>query len=304
MQAAWHDIFFTSRDGLRLYGRHYQAAPSQRRPVLCLPGLTRNARDFHALAVHLSSASKAPRDVFAIDYRGRGRSDWDADWRNYALEVELFDLMDFMTLAGLHDAAIIGSSRGGLLAMILGLYRPTSIGLAILNDIGPVVEREGMLRMVAYVGRVPLPSTWDEATELVRGMSQRQFPAVQAAQWGTIARQWYNDDNGRPSPGYDDKLGKAVSLLDGPIPPLWSEFQSLSRVPTLVIRGERSDILTERTVDDMRARHPGLEAMVVAGQGHSPLLMDVATHTAIEGFLALHDRPVARGRRQGLHAAA
>lgn len=289
MNEAWRDIYFTSRDGLRLYGRHYPAPASSRRPVLCLPGLTGNSRDFHLIAMHLSRESERPRDVYTVDYRGRGRSAHDPDWRNYAIQVELGDVLDFMTVTGLADAALIATSRGGLIAMIMGLFRPGGIGLVVLNDVGPVIERDGLVRMIAYVGRVPLPASWPEATALVRGIGERQFPAVPEALWETIARQIYNDDNGRPAPGYDKHLARSVSLLDGPIPPLWAEFQSLSRVPLLVVRGERSDMLSERTVDDMRARHPSLENIVVPGQGHAPLLMDVPTVGAVERFLLTHD---------------
>lgn len=307
MTEAWRDIYFTSRDGLRLYGRHYPAAtPSPtRRPVLCLTSLTGNSRDFHLIASHLARASEQSRDVYTLDYRGRGRSAYDPDWRNYAMQVELGDVLDFMTVTGLRDAAVIGTSRGGLLAMVLGLTRPGSIGLAVLNDIGPVIERDGLVRMIAYVGRVPLPASWAEAIALVRGINERHFPAVPEGLWETIARQTYNDDNGRPAPGYDKHLARAVSLLDGPAPALWAEFQSLARVPLLVVRGERSDMLAERTVDDMRARHPSLETVLVPGQGHAPLLMDVPTVGAIERFLATHDRSgqsTERTRRRSVFA--
>ncbi len=156
----WSDIRFTARDGLRLYARHYAVPGSTRRPVLCLAGLTRNGRDFHDLATALASADDAGRDVYTLDCRGRGNSEHDPDWKNYSLLVEVNDALDFMTMRGLHGAAVIGTSRGGLLAMTIAVLRPAAIGAAVLNDIGPVVEREGLARIVAYVGRMPLPADW------------------------------------------------------------------------------------------------------------------------------------------------
>ena len=155
------------------------------------------------------------RDVYSLDYRGRGRSQHDPDWKNYSILIELNDVLDFMTMKGLHHAAVIGTSRGGLIAMLMGVLRPAAIGAVVLNDIGPVIEREGLARIVAYVGRVPLPADWKEATELVHEMNRRQFPAVPAEQWGEFARQVFNDDNGLPAPAYDPKLAKAISLMDG-----------------------------------------------------------------------------------------
>ena len=128
------------------------------------------------------------RDVYALDYRGRGRSQNDPDWKNYSVLVELNDVLDFMTMKGLDRAAVIGTSRGGLIAMLMAVLRPNAMGAVVLNDIGPVIEREGLARIVAYVGRVPLPADWEEATELVTEMNRRQFTAVPAEQWAEFAR--------------------------------------------------------------------------------------------------------------------
>lgn len=286
----WRDIFYTARDGLRLYARHYPAPGSRLRPVVCLAGLTRNSRDFHDIASVLSSpAQSRPRDVYALDYRGRGRSAYDPDWRNYQVLNELLDVLDFMTIAGLADAAIIGTSRGGILAMIMAAARPGNIGAVVLNDIGPLIEREGLLRIISYVGRVPLPATWQEAGELVRSMNQRQFPAIPAQMWESIARQFYTDEDGRPAHGYDQELNKSASVLDGPLPELWAQFKALSRIPAMVLRGEMSDILSVATAQRMQREHPDLTLLTVAGQGHAPLLRDQASILAVMDFLARAD---------------
>jgi pimeloyl-ACP methyl ester carboxylesterase len=293
---AWEDIRFTARDGLKLYARRYRAPGSRRKPVLCLAGLTRNSRDFHDLAVALSRAANA-RAVYALDCRGRGLSDRDRDWRNYAVPVEMLDVLDFMTVAGLHGASVIGTSRGGLIAMVMAVAQPTSLGAVVLNDIGPVVELEGLMRISGYVGKIPNPASWKEAADLVAALGRNAFPAVGQAEWEEVARQWFNDSNGRPVPGYDPAIAKTVSVKDGPIPALWPQFGALARVPLLVIRGENSDILSTATVRAMQERHPNCSSLSVPGQGHAPLLRDAATIGGIDRFLAAADagRRVAAG---------
>jgi len=290
------DVPFTARDGLRLYARRYPArdlSRPPRRPVLCLPGLTRNGRDFHDLALHLSSVPGAARDVYTLDSRGRGLSENDPDWRNYAVPIEMLDVADLITCAGLVGCAIIGTSRGGLIAMLLAAAVPSSFGPVVLNDIGPVIERGGLARISAYAGRLPLPGSWTEATKLVRDMNARAFPAVPDEKWEQVARQWFNDRNGRPAPGYDAKISNSMSVLDGPVPALWPQFEALKSHPMMVLRGENSDILSASTVEEMRRRHPMFTDMLVKGQGHAPLLAEKATMSNIAAFLEATDTMIA-----------
>lgn len=287
-------MHYTARDGLRLYARHYAAPESSRRAVLCLAGLTRNSRDFHDLASVLSDARGHRRNVYCLDYRGRGRSEYDGDeGKSYTVMTELGDVLDFMALAGLHDAAVVGTSRGGIIAMAMAAVRPAAIGAAVLNDVGPVLERDGLARIIAYVGRVPLPGTWAEATQLVKNLNTRAFPHETDATWESVARQQFNDEAGHPAPGYDPKLAKALSLTDGPAPALWPQFEALRRVPLLAIRGATSDILSAATLAEMQRRHPDCETITIADQGHAPLLKDQASIGAIYQFLLTHDRVVA-----------
>lgn len=289
LEQAYRDIYFTARDGLRLYGRHYPAAfqnSAQRRPVVCLAGLTRNGRDFHVIAEALSQHAEAPRDVYTFDYRGRGLSENDPDWRNYSVPLEMTDVLDFMTVTGTAGAAILGTSRGGLIAMVMAVAQPRSVGPVVLNDIGPVIDQKGLGRIAAYVGRIPLPASWKEAGALVQDMGKRAFPAISAAEWEEVARQWFNERDGRPAPGYDPALSNALSVLDGPIPQLWPQFEALKRVSVLVLRGETSDILSTETVEEMARRHPALSTYVVKGQGHAPLLRDRESIDAVARFLA------------------
>lgn len=286
--ARYDDFYVIVRDGLKLHARVYPALPPSghggERAVVCLPGLTRNGRDFHDLALALSSGSDA-RNVYALDYRGRGLSETDRDWRNYNVPNEMQDVVDFMIARGLHDAAIVGTSRGGLITMVMAAAQPGLIGAAVLNDIGPVIETKGLARIAAYVGRMPVPRTWPEAAKLVSDMNGRAFPAVSDPEWEAIARQFFNERNGKPAPGYDPELGRALSVLDGPMPALWPQFDALKRVPVMVIRGEKSDLLSAETVEAMRNRHPQFASLTVPGQGHAPFLRDEPTQTAIRQFL-------------------
>jgi pimeloyl-ACP methyl ester carboxylesterase len=288
--ADFEDITFSARDGLRLYARRYPAKiKSGRRPVLCLAGLTRNCRDFHDIALALSQHLRAPRDVYSIDMRGRGLSEHDRDWLNYSVPVELQDVIDFMTMTGLHDAGIIGTSRGGLIAHMLAAAQPTRIGAVVLNDIGPVVETEGLIRIAGYVGRTPVPKNWGDAARVVLELSRRDFPGMTEASAEVFAHQLFNERNGKPAAGYDAKLSKCLSVLDGPMPALWPQFDGLKRVPVLVVRGANSDLLSRKTVEEMHHRHPHLSSIEVPGEGHAPLLHDAPTINAIAGFFGEAD---------------
>src|SRR5690606_17484043 len=159
-------------------------------------------------------------------------------------------------------------------------------GPVVLNDIGPVIDQRGLQRISAYVGRIPLPSSWKEAGALVHDMGRRTFPAISAEEWEEVARQWFNEHKGRPAPGYDPALSNALSVLDGPIPALWPQFEALKRMPVMVLRGELSDILSAGTVAEMVRRHPHITPHTVPAQGHAPLLRDDDTIGAIAEFLA------------------
>ncbi|MDX2307291.1 MAG: alpha/beta hydrolase [Hyphomicrobium sp.] len=285
------DIYFIQRNGLRLYGRRYAAEGGTspgRRPVLCLAGLTRNSRDFHELALALSSGPVG-RHVYTLDTRGRGQSEYDSDWRNYVVPIEMHDVIDFMQMQALADCGIVGTSRGGLITMLLAAAQPGLLGPVVLNDIGPVIETKGLGRIASYVGRTPVPRDWAEALKLVRELFGRSFPEVSDTEWAAVARQLFNEKNGRPAPGYDPSLGRAMSVLDGPIPAIWPQFDALARNPVLVIRGENSDLLSPETVAEMQRRHPALTSIVVPAEGHAPLLRDAPTITAVAEFFRATD---------------
>ncbi len=291
-EPGWIENTYTSFDGLRLHSRHYPARQTDTahgaRAVLCLPGLTRNSKDFHVLALHLSQNSHTPRDVFCLDYRGRGRSGYDPNWRNYSPYIELLDTLDFMTLTELHHTAVLGTSRGGIIAMLMAVIRPSAIGAVIFNDIGPVIETRGLARIIGYVGKTPAPDNWEEAALIVRDMSARFFTGASGDDWMEIARQLYMEEDGLPTQGYDPALAKSLSEIDlaSSTPRMWPHFDALKRVPALVLRGENTDVLSRETVDEMAARHPALQIYEVQEEGHAPLLRDRHSLRVIDKFLA------------------
>jgi len=291
---SWDDITFTSQDGLKLYARHYRSpdpAGKTRLPLLCLPGLTRNCKDFHRLAEFLSRKSESPRSVYCVDYRGRGWSESDSNWENYSPYIEMLDTLDFMSVTELHHAAILGTSRGGIIAMLMGVTRPGVMGPVILNDIGPVIEPRGLARIIGYVGRTPTPESWNDAALIVRDMSSKFFTDLKDSDWADIARQWFMEDEGQPVTGYDVNLANTLSQVDlaQPIPQMWEQFDTLKHLPMLVLRGEHSDLLSEETVEAMTARHPQLQSYTVEAEGHPPLLRDKRSISRIDVFLSEND---------------
>jgi pimeloyl-ACP methyl ester carboxylesterase len=280
-------LFVTAQDGLRLHVRAYGARASSALPVVCLPGLARTAADFESLAATLSS----DRQVLALDYRGRGKSDYDHNPANYNLQVELADVLAVLTALGIGRAAFVGTSRGGILTMLLAVTRPTAIAGCVLNDIGPVIELKGMMRIKSYVGKLPQPASFREAAEALQQRFGSHFPKWGDADWLAFARRTFKEANGRLLPDYDIKL---ATILDGitperPLPPLWKEFDALARLPVMVVRGTNSDILSAATVEAMRARRRSLDVVEMADEGHAPRLTDPQTAGRIAAFIALCD---------------
>lgn len=268
------DFFVSAADGLKLYARDYGARVAQALPVVCLPGLARTSADFHDLALALSQDEKRSRRVLALDYRGRGRSDYDRDWRNYDLKVELDDVLQVLTVAGIGEAVVIGTSRGGLIAMALAAARPALLRGVLLNDIGPVIEGHGLARIRGYVGKLPTPRTYAEGGEVLRSLFNAQFPRSSSDDWQSLARTTWKEANGRLVPDYDPALRKVLEAgdLEKPVPPLWFLFAGLKGVPVMVLRGANSDLLSAQTLEAMAAAHPDLEAITVPDQGHVPAL--------------------------------
>jgi pimeloyl-ACP methyl ester carboxylesterase len=289
--------FVTAPDGLRLHLREYGPRLAPRLPVVCLPGLSRTAEDFDPLASSLAADAKAPRRVLALDYRGRGLSEFDRDPENYTLAVELADVIAVLTACAAAPAIIVGTSRGGLIAMALAAVEPGAIAGVVLNDIGPEIEAKGLMRIKGYVGKLPQPKTFEEGGEILRRIADSQFPKLDAAAWLTLAKRGWREADGRLVPTYDPALAHSLAAFtpDQPIPTMWPQFDALASMPLFVFRGANSDILSEATVAAMQARHPAMELFEVADQGHAPLLAEPDTIGRIASFAAACD---------GLSAAA
>jgi pimeloyl-ACP methyl ester carboxylesterase len=227
-----------------------------------------------------------------MDYRGRGRSDYDRDPGKYSFAVELTDVVAVITALSATPGIIIGTSRGGLLAMLLGATHPGMIAGVVLNDIGPVIEPKGLMRIKASLGKAQQPKDFDDAAQILRRLHGAQFPKLTTAQWLAFAHRTWRKDHGRLVLTYDPNLSVALSAVDAenPLPALWKEFDTLANVPMMVIRGETSDIVSRGTVAAMRARRGhNIEVMEIPDQGHTPLLAEEDVIARIAAFAARCD---------------
>lgn len=288
------DHFVTAQDGLRLHVREHGERTAPGLPVVCLPGLARTTADFDQLAAALAGDRDRPRRVLALDYRGRGLSDHDRDPGNYSIPIELADVMAILTARAVARGVFVGTSRGGLLTMALAAVRPTAIAGAVLNDIGPVIEAQGLMRIKSYVGKLPQPRSFEEGAEILRRLFSGQFPKLEMADWLASAHRAFKEENGRLVPSYDVKIAATMNGVDAArrVPPLWMQFDALKAKPVMVIRGANSDLLTAETVEAMRARRASMDVLEVPDQGHAPLLTDADTIGRICEFVHRCDRTV------------
>ena len=266
-------LFVTAPDGLKLHVREYGTRTAPGLPVVCLPGLARTVADFDELAPALAHGTPK-RHVIAINSRGRGHSEHDTDHGNYNCMTELCDIIGVLTDLGVGPAVFVGSSRGGVLTMMLGAAHPTAIAGVVLHDVGPVTEQRGIARIKSYVGRLPHPRTYEEGADVLRQLMSEHFPKLTADQWLGAAQRTWHLKNGALKPAYDEGIARALGgiEIERPLPCLWNEFDALADVPMLVIRGANSDILSAATVAAMRERRAQLDVIEVPDEGHAPLL--------------------------------
>jgi pimeloyl-ACP methyl ester carboxylesterase len=279
------DLWYHSADSLRLYARDY-AGPGLDAPVaLCMHGLTRNSADFAGLAPHLAQHYR----VLVADQRGRGRSDYDPDPANYQPGTYVQDMFALLDSQGIQQALLVGTSMGGLMAMLMAAMQPARFSGIVLNDIGPKVDPVGLERIKRYVGKSRPVADWHEAAAQIRDINADAFPDFTEEDWLAFARALYREVDGVPVLAYDPAIAQPMAASDdNAVPPdLWPVFESIRSLPILVIRGTNSDILATGCVAEMQRRKPDLVSAEIPLRGHAPTLDESESRRAIDSFIAL-----------------
>lgn len=282
--ATWQDGYWWSKDGLRLHYRDYPGR-DDRPPLLCLPGLTRNARDFATTAERLGGEWR----MICLDLRGRGESAYAKDPMTYVPLVYLQDVEELIGALSLSRFVLFGTSLGGLLGMFLGATGAERIAGTLLNDIGPVLDPAGMARIRGYVGRGQSWPTWLHAARTLAEGNAAVYPDFELADWIAMAKRLCRlTPAGRIVHDYDMKVVEPLRLPAGgePVLDMWPAFESLGHAPLTVLRGELSDLLGRATAEEMRARVPALDLVTVPRVGHVPTLDEPESIAAIERLLA------------------
>lgn len=288
-EAAYEERHFTSGDGLSLFYRDYAGPRSNALPVLCIPGLTRNSRDFDFIAARIAQN----RRVLTVDLRGRGQSAYDPDTANYSVPAETKDTLRLLDLLRLPKVIVLGTSRGGVIAMTMAAFRPGIVAGAILNDMGAQLEPEGLERIYSVMRAPPSHKGWADAATALKRANAVEFPDVSDARWMEFARALYRERDGRIVGDYDPKFPQAILDGRGTNPrdqkgaaDLWKWFDALTNVPVLMLRGGNSELLSGTTVTAMSRKKPDLIAVMVPNRGHVPFLDEPDAVTAIDAFLA------------------
>jgi len=255
--------------------------------VICLPGLSRNSRDFHPFAESLAKDSISPRRVVAIDYRGRGRSSRDPDPTHYNVGVECSDVLAICDALGIAQAIFVGTSRGGLILHIMATLQPERIAAAVLNDIGPEIEAEGLRDIRDYLSWQTALDDFEAAADHLEAVHGPTFPGLTRQDWLDMADAIYVEDNGCLVADHDPALVAPLQAMDfsQPLPTLWPQFALLAQKPLLVVRGEYSKLFSAKTLARMKAEEPNIEITTARGQGHAPLLHQPGLFERVKAFL-------------------
>lgn len=280
---AFTDHHHRLRDGLRLYYRDYGDPDARKVPVLCLSGLTRNSRDYEDLAPHIAAQG---RRVLCSDYRGYGQSDRDPEWMHYQIEydaADAIDLLDGLVIPAVH---IVGTSRGGLIAMMLADSHPDRIAGAVINDVGPDVIHGGASKIGKFFDQPHDFPDWASATAAYEKWSGPATPDLSAEGWARRARQTFTETpDGRVAYDFDPALGKAYRARSN-TPVGWEKFRAFGTRPVLVIRGQFSGLLTRASFERMPEELPQVQRVTVPERGHVPLLDEPEALAAIDDFFA------------------
>lgn len=283
------DHFYKSADGrLTLYARDY-ACDTDKTPLLLMHGLTRNSADFEPLAAHLAGEYR----LIVADQRGRGRSDYDSDPAQYNPVVYAADMGALLDSLGIGKAVAIGTSMGGLMAMVMTQMMPGRLTAIVLNDVGPEVDMAGIRRIQSYVGGNGTPATdWDSAARKAEAVNGVAFPDYGPDDWMAFARRTYRENaDGVPVLAYDKAIAAGMNDADlTAVPPdLWPVWDAMSNIPVLAIRGALSDLLSPEILEQMAARHKGdFTAVTVPNRGHAPILDEPEALSSILTFVKKH----------------
>ena len=273
--------FFESHDGLKLYYRDF-GADKAGTPIICLPGLTRNSRDFEDLADYLSDR----RRVITCDFRGRGYSEYDEHWENYHPATYVRDTWTLLDHLGIDKIIVVGTSLGGLCAMVMATTQGDRVAGVVMNDIGPEINPAGIERVKEYTGRIPPVSSWDEAAAQSKEIYGEWLPGLSDEDWNKMAwRAYRENEKGVPRLDMDPNIGEAVRKVGAQKGDPWALFDSLREKPVTVLWGVMSDILTQDIIDKMTARKPDLNVVTVPNRGHVPLLNEPECLAAVDAFL-------------------
>jgi pimeloyl-ACP methyl ester carboxylesterase len=278
---AYREATLSAQDGLALYYRDYGDPLATKTPVLCLTGLTRNSADFAGLAERLSGE----RRVLCPDYRGRGRSAYDPDWRHYDPYVYISDISHVLAAIGIGRAVVVGTSMGGLLAIGLAVLRPTLIAGVVLNDIGPNVSSPGLERILEYVGVDHPQADRESAVRFLKELTPNLAPKADDAWWRTHAEATYRKGgDGLLHFNWDLAIAKPLQQQRATAD-VWTMFRGLQAIPTLAFRGALSDVLTEEVFHRMALEKPDLVCVTVPDKGHTPSLTEPEAISALDAFL-------------------
>jgi len=282
MSERFRDGYYRVADGLRLHFREYPG-PNEGPPLLCLPGLTRNARDFEGFAKRWSPRFR----VIAVDFRGRGESDLDPDPARYIPLTYAHDTIALLDHLGVADAIFVGTSLGGLVTMMMAVLDEERVAAAILNDIGPDLEEDGLARIRTYVGKDRRFDDWDEAAQAVAANGRGLPRHYRHDDWLRAARRLASQQDGEIRFDYDMAIAQPFEAT-GPTPQadMWPLFRALAKRPLLLIRGGESDLVGAAAFAKMREQAPGAEFVEIPGVGHAPDLDEPAAIAAVEAFLA------------------
>ncbi|EED36584.1 hydrolase, alpha/beta fold family [Luminiphilus syltensis NOR5-1B] len=279
----YSDLFYTVADGLTLYARDY-AGPTSDAPVaLLMHGLTRNSRDFAAIAPAIAKTHR----VIVVEQRGRGRSDWDLQIERYQPATYVGDMFELLQQQGLSTVATVGTSMGGLIAMAMNATQPGVFSRVVLNDIGPVIAQRGLDRITRYVGMASEFDDWSGAVDYARTVNAEAFPHHTDADWSAFAERIATERDGKVVLDYDPGISEAMKASEAAaVPPdMWPLFDALTGVPLMLVRGAITDLLDESCVTEMQQRHPSMELVTVPDVGHAPMLDEPGVCEQLVDFL-------------------